>query len=227
MSEANGTDKKEENTQKQYAAIGRFVESFERMVDAARVGTYHLLFDGFAWDERLGAQQASLVGISLYHQSLAAKPIFEIFRAVLAEKISDKTYSAVYHIRETEISIYNGVLGAISGEYEALANKRNDLLHGTWYVGFTDSGDPHADKFHVIRHRTTATGLKRLEMPETAPQLDELSERCSETTTWITTLQSCVPPSEAGLMVEECFRSVGKVWERTWPSLHKFPPKHG
>jgi hypothetical protein len=227
MSDANDAEEKEKNTQKQYAALGRFVQSFETMVHAARIGAYYLLFDGFVWDERLGSQQASLVGISLFHQSLTAKPIFEIFRAMLMEKISEKPYKDVYHIRDEEITIYSGVLGAISGEYELLANKRNDLLHGTWFVGFTDSDNPHAAKFQVIRHRTTAEGLKKLKMPETAPELDALSKRCDETTTWITTVQSCVPPSAAGLMVEDCFTRDGKIWERTWPSVHRFPSKRG
>ena len=227
MPEIEGIEEYEKNTKEQYAALGRFVESFETMVYYARDGAFNLLLDGFVREPNLGYQQARLIGIPLFHQSLAAKPTFEIFRAILMEKITDQKYRKVYDISDDQIKIYSGALGAISGEYEWLANKRNDLLHGTWFIGYTDSNDPHSTKFHVSRHRTTAEGMKKLVMPETAQELDALSERCEETTSWIAAVQSCVPPSKASLRVEDCFRRVPneKFWERIWPSQHRFPSK--
>jgi hypothetical protein len=214
--------KYEKNTQEQYAALGRFVESFEKMVHHARTGCHDLIVDGYG---NLEYPQVRLVGVPLYHQSLAAKPIYEIFRAILIEKITDPQYQKRYNISPDQVGIFSGVLAAISGEYEALANKRNDLLHGTWFVGYASGEDPYAATFHVSRYRTAADGMSKLRLPSTAPELNILSDRCDQTATWISAILSCVPPSKAKLSVEKCFRRDGKIWERIWPSKHKFPSK--
>jgi hypothetical protein len=220
-----GLEEYEKNTQEQYAALGRFVEAFERMVHEARDGANSLMLHGYHLDPLTALQISTLISIPLYHQALAAKPIFEIFRALLMEKITDPSYRKTYNITDEHVVIFGGALGAISGEYEFLANKRNELLHGTWFIGFTDETNPHAAQFQVNKYKTTGSGMSKLELPKTAPELDALSERCDEALTWIAAVQGCVPPTKAQLKIEECFRRSRKTWERIWPSQHKFPPK--
>src|ERR1700687_1508337 len=116
------------NTKEQYEALGRFVEAFEAMVHEARMCCIDLL------GRDLTSKQKWLVAIPLFHQSFSAKPIFETFHAVLVETISDKEFHEKYNLAPEHIKFFSSVLSAISGEYSDLSNKRNNLLHGTWFV---------------------------------------------------------------------------------------------
>ncbi len=217
------------NTQEQYAAVGRFVEAFEAMVHETRSGAHSLMLHGYIVKFSLALQITNLVGIPLYHQSLTAKPLFEIFRAVLMEKSSYPEYKAALKITDAQINIFRGALSAISREYEYLANKRNELLHGTWSIGYVSAEDPHAAKFQVDKYKTTGSGMSKLELPTIATELDALSKRCGETRIWLATVHGCVPPTKVNLQIEKCFKQIPKeknAWERIWPSRHRFLPGH-
>jgi hypothetical protein len=112
----------EKNTRAQYEALGRFVEAFENMVGEVREANIDLLSNT--------GQRGYLVQIAFHHQSLTAKPLFEIMRAIIAEVVSRRAHSE-YENRE----IFSEILGYIEGAYEDLANMRNTLLHGTWFIG--------------------------------------------------------------------------------------------
>jgi hypothetical protein len=52
-----------------------------------------------------------------------------------------------------------GVLAFISTHYDDLSTQRNDLLHGTWYVGYVSNDDPNSAEFFIRRFKTTKQGL--------------------------------------------------------------------
>jgi hypothetical protein len=83
----------QKNTREQYEALGRFVEAFEAMVHEARTCCLDLLQSG------LSRQQKKLVEIPLCYHALGAKAVFEIFRAVFYETISDMDYRTKYGLR--------------------------------------------------------------------------------------------------------------------------------
>jgi hypothetical protein len=207
----------EKNVTKQYEALGRFVEAFEMMVNEARGCCIKLLGRG------LTSRQVDLVAIPLHHQSFSAKAIFETFRTVLVETIKHKKFAETHGLSEEGIDDFSSVLAATNSEYESLANKRNNLLHGTWFVGYRGSHDPDAETFYVSKFTTSGEGLKAVKLPKTTAELDTLRERCEQTRTWITTIHACVPPISIGKSFADCFKRKGKQWERTWPSPHRFP----
>jgi hypothetical protein len=81
MSDNRGSGPYEKNTKEQYEALGRFVEAFEAMVDEVRESTIALM----ARDPKHGR----LIKIALHHEAFSAKPLFNVFRAVIVEIIDD------------------------------------------------------------------------------------------------------------------------------------------
>ena len=124
------------NTKAQYEALGRFVEAFESMVEETRASSIDIL----AQDEG----HRKLVNVSLHHSALSAKPLFEIMRALFAELLKRPDLNLETKDRET----FSGVLSDIAGEYSVLTNVRNNLLHGTWYIGYSSSDDRKLWDFH-------------------------------------------------------------------------------
>jgi len=123
MTEPTLRDRREKNTKEQYEALGRFVEAFEAMVDKARSVSIELLSRSAAHED--------LVTIALHHPAMTAKPLFEIMRAIIAEVLKDD-----HHKLHNDRHLFAAVLRQISAEYMTLVSTRNNLLHGTWFVGY-------------------------------------------------------------------------------------------
>jgi hypothetical protein len=149
-----------QNTKEQYEAIGRFVEAFEAMVNEARQNSIQLLTRDH--------KQQLLLRIPFYNQALSAKPLFEIFRTLIAEIIHGQETQKTKNISQEDLGTYLGVLSTIAGEYMDLCSIRNNLLHGTWFVGYSGSDDPYCKEFFIHRFDATKKGLSLTELPKTA-----------------------------------------------------------
>ena len=203
------------NTKEQYEALGRFVEAFENMVHEARVCCTDLLGDGLALKQR------RLLAIPLYHQSMTAKPIFDVFRAVLIEALPARTSA-----KPEDIQYFDKVLAAIQGKYNKLANKRNTLLHGTWHVGYRGPNDEDAATFSLRRWAVSGRGLIGVDTPKTAAEILALVDRCDETRTQISVVHSCFPTKPHSLRIQQCFTfNSDDQMKRVWPSSGTPPPE--
>jgi len=171
----------QKNTREQYECLGRFVEAFEAMVEEVRFSAIDILSN----DE----EHRKLVDVAFHHQSLTAKPLFEIMRAIIADLL--KRPDLKVPIKECEI--FSGVLANIDKEYSELSNIRNNLLHGTWYVGYVDFNDPNSETFIVNKYKVTKKGLSKEDSPKSAKELMNLKDRCEKTSNWISFLVSCLP----------------------------------
>jgi hypothetical protein len=226
MSEGEKPKTYEENTKEQYEQLGRFVEAFEMVVDEVRHACVELLSrDGKHWD---------LIEIALRINVLTAKPLYDILRAVIAAIVNDSI--AIQENLKKEIPIvdaeppylvdrngkalkftpddrdrFSSVMRAIAEAYTGLANKRNDLLHATWFIGYKSADDPYSSEFYVHKLDVTKKGLKRPSaLPKNAKELKELSGRCDETRTWIGHLVECVKGND---LVQDRFQwQGGKLW---------------
>ena len=109
----------EKNTKEQYESLGRFVEAFELMVHEARISCIDLIsLDGSKRIKRMDE-------IAFYHQSLTAKPLFEMFRATMMETVTDPDFRKKHEISDIDCEYFAGVFTAASAEYNDLVNKRN------------------------------------------------------------------------------------------------------
>jgi hypothetical protein len=171
------------NTTEQYAALGRFVEAFEMMVNEVREICIERVCDGVGSRER-----ERLVEIAFHNQSMTAKPLFDIMRATIAELVSAPT-SQHYADRAT----FKKLLSHIETEYSHLYSKRNELLHGTWLVGYVSDIDPDAKQFVVRKYKTTADGLTRAKgLPKNAIELLDLVTRCDDARMWLSYIDHCL-----------------------------------
>jgi hypothetical protein len=145
---------------KTYEALGRFVEAFEGMVHETRSISIRLLSDEKDTFHR------DLIEIAVHHQSLTAKPIFEIFRATIIEIVNASikaqeiggsypmpradSFGNPINFSPSDREMFLGVMKTIADEYLALVNMRNNLLHGAWFVGYAASSNTLADEFDVV-----------------------------------------------------------------------------
>ena len=181
------------NAAEQYAALGRFVEAFEAMVNEVREACIERLCEALGSSER-----QRLIEIPFHHQGMTAKILFNIMRAIIAEIVNNE--NSPHHDDRLKIK---KILGCIEGEYNSLLNKRNELLHGTWFVGYTSTEDPNAERFMVRKYKTTADGLANIELPKNVAQLDELTQRCVDALLWIGHLDICL---QEKIRIEDFFR---------------------
>jgi hypothetical protein len=196
----------QKNTKEQYEMLGRFVEAFELMVHEVREASIELAGrDG---------RNRTLLEVAFHHQVLSAKPLFDIFRALIIEILNDvlqeqKDKAEGMHETDPPLIVdrnggpfpltikdrdtFFGVLGFIQGNYDSLVNKRNDLLHGTWFIGYISVDDPHSEDFHIRKLRATKQGLSSVkDLLKNAAALRVLSERCQAVRNWISWLGSCL-----------------------------------
>lgn len=105
---------------------------------------------------------------------MTAQPLFDVMRAMYAEFVSHPENK----VEANEAAALRGVLKQISAEYEAVVEARNNLVHGTWYIGWALLD---ADKeFSVVKRKATTKGLARAKTPSTIAELNALTERCKE-----------------------------------------------
>jgi hypothetical protein len=107
------------------------------------------------------------------------------------------------------------VLTLIAKHYDDLCNRRNDLFHGTWFVGYGSQTDSHSAEFFINRLKATKSGLSPVTgLPKTAAELKGLADRCEDVRLWVGYIEEVL---KGDLAVSEAFAFEGKVW---WLIIH-------
>ena len=195
----------DKNTRAQYEALGHFVEKFEMMVNEAREISIECLCRNTGSSER-----ERLIEIPFHHHALSAMPLFDIMRAIVAEIVNTPT-SPHYADRAK----FKSLLGHIEGEYNRLAGKRNELLHGTWFIGYRSGPDPHSSEFFLRKYKTTADGLvSAKELPKNAVELLDLATRCEDVRVWLAWMECSLSD---GTKITDLFEQTEKTWGMIWP----------
>ncbi len=169
--------------------------------------------DSMTWDEfhEEERRQKILIETPFHSPGMTAKPLFDIMRAIIAETVNIEK-SRHYSDRLN----YKAILAHIQSEYDALHWKRNELLHGTWFIGYTDFDDPNASQFDVRKYKITADGLKRAsELPKNADELRKLTARCNDARDWIGMVGFCLSNQESSLTQYFKYKIKSKK-EREW-----------
>ena len=180
---------------KAYEALGRFVEAFELMVHETRSITIRFLSD----KENMYHRQ--FIEIAFHHNCMTAKPLFEIFRAIVVQMVSasieaqelrrksgrDDRQLPIADFTPSDRETFLGVLKTVAKEYGELTNLRNGLLHGSWFVGYDSSID-----FDLHKYTVTKEGLARMDLPESTAQVLELCDRCNHVIPWLHKIEACL-----------------------------------
>ena len=191
--------------QGQYAALGRFVQSFELMVDSARQAIYWML-------QANGAHNDDLQ-ILLNHRSLTARPLLEICESMLTRRFSEYQSAAA-----PDCDMARKILKQISREWRDLDEKRNSIVHATWQIGWgdVDSGVEAKVLATKITHSASeARGFKPVCLPETIAELDRLSGRCDANGKLLMRLWTCSVWSGAPRILRNFRLAADGKWEGT------------
>jgi len=205
----------EKNINAQLAALGSFVESFELMVDEVRYTCIERICHA------LGSvvENDTVVEVPFHHQVMTAKPLYDIMRAIVAEIVSKPSH---FHFQNREQ--IKSLLGFIENEYNNLYYKRNELLHGTWYIGYANQSNPLSQEFLVRKLKTTSEGLRSAkELPKNAEELSKLAQRCRTVAEWIGNVDYCIRDSIA---VSEHFKCEVMKKRAIW-YFRRFPSHDG
>jgi hypothetical protein len=148
--------------------------------------------------------------VALHHSALTAQPLFEIMRALIADFIKDPEFQISTKDKDT----FAGVLTAIATRYFDLVHMRNNLLHGTWFVGRITAEDPNAEGFIVNKYKPTKTGLAKQTVPKQASELMKLRYKCERARLWLARLNSCLPldPEADPRPIAEVFQFIDGKW---------------
>lgn len=160
-------EKYQRQTTESFALLGRFVQSFEQMVHWTRTGSVMLLSQS--------PMHQQLVNRVLHSEALSAVPLWNIFRDLLTAIVTEFMPSLAADERTATLQI----LSQMAGEYQELSKRRNQLLHGTWYIGWASSEDTDFTDINVFKMKWKgATGELQSSPLKDADELRSITANC-------------------------------------------------
>ena len=184
MSDSTRKEKYEAQTREQFESLGRFVQAFEQMVSAIRTGI----------EARLQQESQNMVYFTrmiFHHRALTAWPLWELFRGVVFTDANE-----LRPVTPSDADEFHNVLSKIAKEIEALISARNDILHGTPFIGWTSADQEDFSEMMIVKWGVSAKGWKEGKTPTSALDLIELGGRCKRVeeavrqTGWVTSRSS-------------------------------------
>ena len=145
-----------EQTDDIYRSIGKFSVKFEQIVHSMSLGiTMMLSMNG------LNNQQLAHIMLA----ELTAYPTKSIFGAMIAE---------IRELSDRDRQIVNGILKRV----QDLIDRRNDIVHSTWFVGWASPENPVFDEVsgHKLTRGKSGAGVKGFKFK--SKDVDELSDEC-------------------------------------------------
>lgn len=133
------------------------------MVDTARMGARFVI-------SGLDPDGGRLISIVLYHQSLTAKPLLEIWRALVTDHM-ELAVASDHSETSSDRTAGAEIVAQIAGSYGSLCDKRNNLLHGTWRIGWAGQFDEDFSEMRVDRKVVGKSGLRAVKTPKSAKAL--------------------------------------------------------
>lgn len=164
----NREDRWRRRTKEQFEELGRFVQAFEHMVDATRKQLWFMI--------QTPGRPADRTRIILNHHNLTAQPLFDMFRAVATSIIVDPAYG----FTDEEKDVGRAVLKRTPTRYQGIVRNRNEILHGTWYIGAASAEQSDFPEMHVAKFKVSASGLEQADTPENARGLRAIRHVCEE-----------------------------------------------
>jgi len=162
--------KYEEQTEDLYAALGKFAVEFEHICNYLRLIIMAIL-------NNEGLRNEKVMQILL--ADLTADPLRAQVMSLVAE---------TQGLSDAEIENINNILNRVQN----LTKTRNDVLHGTWYIGWAGVGDNEftAAPGIKIKRNKKGTAPKTFEWKE--KDFDELSVEAVELWSLLARLYGCI-----------------------------------
>jgi hypothetical protein len=130
-------EKFQEQTEDLYAAIGRFVVEFEHVCNYMRNIIMTIL-------AKEGLSNDNVMQILLSDQT--AEPLRSVVTSLIAE-------TQMLSVQEKTI------INKITSRVQDLTKTRNDVIHGTWFIGWASVGDKEFTEAPGIKFKKIKKGL--------------------------------------------------------------------
>lgn len=162
-------ERRERKNNEKFQALGKFVQAFELMVAEVRDTCRDLVSDDQA--------NRKLLDTILHHRVLTAQPLFEVMRALYAERLLGADSDVV----EAEREAISSVLTQLATEYQDLVKRRNSVVHGTWLIGWVNmTAESVVRELFVQKKKVTGKGLADEDLPKDVKDLQDLTKQCND-----------------------------------------------
>lgn len=148
-----------------YAAIGRFIVEFEQLIDAIRTHIYFTLMTN-------GLQDFKLANNVVHSKALTAFPLIDMMSSMLSDQghlvdEADETKGQVWHyiIKQSSVA----------------AERRNQIAHGTWFIGWGNKQTESWSKlegYKIVPSKKAGASIKDLGV-----EPEEIYKECDEIAT--------------------------------------------
>ena len=158
MNEEERKQRAREDTDKIYHSIGKFVVKFELVCHQLQTGIVCLL-------NRKGLQDQSVSQILV--AGLTAEPLRVQYQSLMAQ---------IMPLNSTEEKMVQDALK----RFQELTSKRNDVIHGTWFIGYGNEQTTDFSKAMMNKQHKTKQGSNPKCYSYTPDDLDQLSEEADK-----------------------------------------------
>lgn len=173
MSDAGRDESKEERrqrqTKEQFEALGRYVQAFEAMV--------HELREGISWLTPTRDAGNYIVRAITNHRVMTAQPLLDIYRIVSVVVLQSEACT----LNDAEKGTAALILDNIFKRAKTAIEGRNEIIHGTWHIGWQSSGhDADEDYIFTLKGAVTGKSLEYRSPIRSAVQLNEQTVKCEQ-----------------------------------------------
>ena len=169
MNEEDRQKKLKEQSEDQYRSIGKFAVKFEHVCEAIHSTMLFMLHNE-------GIKNQKVIQVLLANHT--AEPLRVLFESLI---------SVTQSLSQEESKIINSVLK----RFQELTSKRNDIIHGTWYIGWAATTDTDFSTAIGLKHHRNKAGttMKRFEF--STCDFDVLTQEAEALAAIIQRLGSC------------------------------------
>lgn len=156
---------------KQFETLGRYVQDFEFMIHAVRSGCIGTVANG-------SKGKFEYIQIAFNHSAMSANTLYEIYRAYIATALRGH----LSHLPEKDKDALRSIMKDISKDFPKAVKNRNNLLHGTWYIGYGDGVSEPSPEVPVLKFKVTKGGIQSAPKLSDIEALRALSSECRRLT---------------------------------------------
>lgn len=198
-------------TNELYQALGGFVSNFELLVQNLRTALVFLMSGN---NGRQDFIQSALA-------ELSADPMLRVFKATFAIAINECGGD------EKQLARGRDVLKDVCRRTQDMIAIRNEIVHGTWFIGWAGVGDEDFSVASGGKTKNTRDGVEHRQIDRTKVEFDLHSESCLQLADLINRLQVVILHSETRNFIDnfewtevQKDKVSLKNWSFKWPRAH-------
>lgn len=147
--------KYDEQTTEQFAAIGHFVQEFGQIC-------YWLQFDFIQLLSDNGLKDQAISNIVIGNRAITAEPLIQIMEGLVGHLLDEEN--------ENE-RIGKEVFRHAANRFRNLVKIRNDIVHGTWFIGWGNDAKTDFSKISGVKLNPNRNGFEIKNLPHSIEEI--------------------------------------------------------